>query len=151
MKQAHVVSTNWPLFIPSIVTLVEDLDVPIRGKGLGVLASFITKCHSDVLELTGLTTVFQDMLFPLLLFLPGSATEDESLRVIEPTYRALIVLAQKSQDDARCKILDKVLREGIFTGHVHAAQYARTVVVFMRYTKAAATSLGISAVKHLQV
>lgn len=126
----------------------------IRTTGLDILTTFLDKCPGKILQSTGIGQVFQDAIFPSLMFLPSLTPEDESIRLLQPAYRALVSLAEKEPDVnnlRRRKLLDKVVRDGILAGYNYASQYISVVETLMRSLTMVLDCLDIYAIKHLNV
>ncbi|PTB47778.1 hypothetical protein M431DRAFT_11486 [Trichoderma harzianum CBS 226.95] len=148
------VGRHWPLFLPILLSLVEDHNTAVRVKGLRILGHFLDKCPPNTILSAGVDNVIQDAVFPTLLFLPSTTPENESIELLYPAYRVLLQVAQLDPDVKslrRRRFLDKLLRDGIFVGHYHASQHARIVEVLMNITKDIISCLGIFTAKHLQV
>ncbi|KAK3182059.1 hypothetical protein K4F52_006624 [Lecanicillium sp. MT-2017a] len=144
---------NWPLFIPVLVTLCEDNETRFRLRGLHILNTFLQKCPMDVIRSSGVDAVFQEAVFPTLLFMPNVTPEEESVQLLRAAYKVLLSLALIDSDvDAkkRLALLDKVLREGVLTGYFHAAQHIHIVQVIFESAADVIDGLQIAAVKHLQ-
>lgn len=145
---------NWPLFTPVLLALAEDPESSIRVRGLEILAVFLEKCPAKVLQSTGIATVFQEAIFPTLMHLPSLTPEHESIKLLKPAYRALVTIAEMDTDDSsprRRRLLDKLLRDGIFAGHHHASQHIQIVQLLMHHTEVIINCLGVFAIKHLVV
>lgn len=154
-----LISTHWPSYIPVLLTLADDSTTPIRQTGLNILSNFLTKIPAKTLQDTGLGQVFADAVFPTLSYLPSLTPEDESLQLLEPAYKALLVLAGKQSatggkegrgSSPRHKLLDHLIREGIFTGYLHAKNHVRIVELLCRETVEIVDAMGVHAVKHLK-
>lgn len=150
-----MISKSWPLFIPVLLTLLDDNATRVRARGLTLATEFLTKFPSKTLRETGLASVFEQAIFPTVNFLPNLTPEDESVRLLGPTFAALLVLSGKISAGVGLKegneLRDKILREGIFMAHFHAKEHVRIVEVLFQQTAALVTDLGIHAVKHLKV
>lgn len=149
-----MIKTNWPLFTPVILTLLEDRETPIRKQGIEILAVFLTKCPPKILTSTGIGTVFQEAVFPTLLYLPALTPESESVILLRPAFAALLALAKTDEDPestGRRKQLDKLLRDGVFAAYHHSSEYIRIVEVLMDATTDIVAALCIFSAKHLQV
>ncbi|CAH0025548.1 unnamed protein product [Clonostachys rhizophaga] len=149
----ELVANNWFLFAPVLLALVEDADSSTRQAGLEILANFIRNCPLKILQSTGIGTVFQEAIFPSLLYLPSLTPEEESVPLINAAYQALLALAQQETDPrspSRRKLLDKVFRDGIFTAYFHASEYISVVETLMKNTAAILDCLEVYSVKHLQ-
>lgn len=137
-----------------LVTLAEDDDVAIRQRGIGILQIFLLKCPAEVLRASGIDAVFQESVFPSLLFLPTLTPEPQSATLLRAAYGALLTMAVADADPAgkkRRALLDKMLREGVLAGYFHASQHIRVVEVLMHSTAQIVEQLQVYAVKHLPV
>ena len=126
----------------------------MRLKGLSILLLFLDKCPPKTILSAGVDNVIQDAVFPTLLFLPDTTPESESLQLLYPAYQVLLRVAQLDPDPKsvrRRRFLDKLLRDGVFTGHFHASQHVRIVQVLMNVIKDIVSCLGLFSAKHLQV
>lgn len=150
-----LIGKQWPLFIPVLLTLLDDSTTRIRARGLDILNSFLQKFPNNILRDTGLSSVFEEAIFPTLHFLPSITPEDESIQLLRPAYTTLLTLAGKmnvSKDSkVKDKFLDKVLREGIFSAYFQAKEHIRIVEVLIREAGSIVSEMGIHAVKHLKV
>ncbi|KJR87899.1 uncharacterized protein SPSK_07245 [Sporothrix schenckii 1099-18] len=162
-----LVRTNWPLFVPVLLALVEDADTPVRARGLGLLTEFVAVVPDGggLLHSTGLDSVLADAVFPTLLFLPRLTPENESLQLLGPAYSALLSLAKAAgagsntstavankglPPNAAAILLDRILREGIYAGYFHASEHIHIVEELMRQAGRIVEAMGIYAVKHLK-
>ncbi|TFA97521.1 hypothetical protein CCMA1212_010768 [Trichoderma ghanense] len=147
------IARHWPLFLPILLSLAEDINTTVRAKGLKILLLFLDKCPPKTILSAGVDNVIQDAVFPTLLFLPDTTPESESLQLLYPAYKVLLRVAQLDPDAKsvrRRKLLDKLLRDGVFTGHFHASQHVRIVKVLMDVIKDIVSCLGPFSAKHLQ-
>ena len=155
----QLIAKHWPLFIPVLLTLADDSTTPIRRQGLLILTEFLAKFPDRTLRDTGLAQVFEDAIFPTLAFLPSLTPDDESVQLLVPAYTALLSLASKQPavgkdgipNEPKNRLLDKMLREGIFMAYFHAKEHIRIVDVLCQQTAAILNQMGIHAVKHLKV
>lgn len=132
--------------------MAEDQDAVTRKKGIDILTTFIDKCPGSVIRNVGLDKVFQDAIFPSLLYLPSLTPEAESVPLLQSAYTALVKLAVECwgpNSARRQQFLDKVLRDGIITGYDHASQYSGVVEVLMHNLGEVLNALGILSIKHL--
>lgn len=160
-NQEPLISKQWPLFIPVILTLLDDTTTRVRAHGLAILNDFLSKFPNHILRDTGLSSVFEDAVFPTLHFLPNITPEAESIELLVPAYSALLTLAGKvdgkaqtgkyPSDAPRAKLLDKILREGVFSAYFHAKEHIRIVEVLLVQTARVLDEMGIHGVKHLKV
>ncbi|KAL1902279.1 hypothetical protein Sste5346_001255 [Sporothrix stenoceras] len=162
-----LVRTNWPLFIPVLLALVEDPDTPVRARGLTLLTEFVASVPDGggLLHTTGLDSVLADAVFPTLLFLPRLTPEKESLQLLGPAYSALLSLAKAAgaadkagsttnnkglPPKAAATLLDRMLREGIFSGYFHASEHIHITEELVRQAGRIVEAMGVYAVKHLK-
>lgn len=142
------------MFLPVLLTLIEDQEVSGREAGLRILSTFLQKCPSEILLSTGLGTLFEDAVFPLLLFLPDSVESQHSESAPCLAYDVLLQLARVDRGPRllrRRRLLDRLIRDGILAGHLNTSAHAVVIEALMRYAAAAVDCLGIFAAKHLQV
>ncbi|KAF5022654.1 hypothetical protein F66182_5297 [Fusarium sp. NRRL 66182] len=154
MSTASLIREHWPLFMPVLLALIENESVEVKARGLRILTVFVSKCPAQVLQSTGIGRVFADATFPLLLYLPSVTPEAQSTTILIPAYDVLLNLAElsgKPNSLERRRLLDKILRDGVFAGHFHASQHTRIVEVLMQKTAAIVNCLGIYSIKHLAV
>ncbi|PNY29990.1 Uncharacterized protein TCAP_00065 [Tolypocladium capitatum] len=148
-----LIAENWPLFLPVLLVLVEDHETHVREKGLATLATFLSKCTLKTLRATGIGNLFEEAVFPMLLFLPNLTPEQDSANLLRLAYPVLLQLAEADPDPQshkRRRLLDRLVRDGIMAGYSHASQHATIVQVLMHNMAAAVSCLGIFSVKHLQ-
>lgn len=161
-----LVRTKWPLFIPVLLALVEDPDTPVRARGLCLLSEFVATVPDGggLLHTTGLDSVLADAVFPTLLFLPRLTPEKESLQLLGPAYSALLSLAKAAgagdksgsaskglPPKAASALLDRMLREGIYSGYFHASEHIHITEELVRQAGRIVEAMGVYAVKHLKV
>jgi hypothetical protein len=159
------VAQSWNLFIPPLLTLLDDSSTPIRARGLSILASFIPKMGGKLLKQTGLGEVFEEAVMPTLTFLPTITPVDESIQLLEPAYDALFVLAdarwefdrraesgrERESQQQLMKFYDRIMRKGILTGYLHAHEHLIIVELLTKEIGVLVTKMGVHAVKHLKV
>ncbi|CAK7220914.1 hypothetical protein SBRCBS47491_004349 [Sporothrix bragantina] len=164
----ELVRAHWPLYIPVLLALVDDPDTPVRARGLVLLRDFVATVpdSGSLLHTTGLDSVLADAVFPTLHFLPRLTPEKESLQLLAPAYAALLGLAKAaaaagaSKDKgatekglppkAASSLLDRMLREGIYSGYFHASEHIHIVEALVRQAGNIVEAMGIYAVKHLK-
>lgn len=160
-SQEELISKEWPMFIPVLLTLLDDSTSRVRRAGLSFLPTFLTKFPVNILNSTGLASVFEDAVFPTLYFLPPTTPVQESLRLLGYAYRSLHVLAGKLEQlvqvapqvsrHPRSQLLTRVLREGVFAGYLHAKEHTRVASLLFCVTRGVVKDMGIEAVPHLKV
>lgn len=156
MIQDALLQAHWPSFTPFLLALLDDPDTGSRAQGLRAAEVFIRECPAKVLAERGMGKVLEEAILPTLQFLPTHTPEDESAQLLEPAYTALILLASTrfaydGDMGAKRSLLDRLLREGIFSAYSHASEYVRIVEVLAKKANSIIDELGIYATKHLKV
>ncbi|KAH7035688.1 uncharacterized protein B0I36DRAFT_264958 [Microdochium trichocladiopsis] len=159
----ETIQKNWHQFTPVLLTLLDETDTPLKLKSLDIFKAFWSKCPPDLMQQTGLAQVFEDAIFPAVLYLPSLTPEDESVQVLNATYSALFAIAgidadyntSKPQSDPKFsdkqrKLVHKIVREGILTAYQHSSEYIRIVEVLCKQLQLVVNGMGIFAVKHLK-
>lgn len=149
------------MFIPVLLTILDDGNTRVRYIGLVILPTFLRKFPDNILHDTGLASVFEDAVFPTLHFLPSITSEAESIQLLAPAYQSLLVLSRKldlkvrsgtnASRTPRGRLLDRMLRDGVFSGYSHAKEHARVALLLFRVTAGLVKDMGINSVKHLKV
>lgn len=147
---------NWPLIIPPVLALIDDSSTKYKVKGCNLLAMFLQKCPSLLLERTGLGEIFENAAMPCLLSLPSLTEEAESLEMLKAAYPALISLALVrfpggKHQATKVKALDKILRNGVLKGYAQAGEYVSIGTLLVNEMTVLVKELGIESVKHLKV
>ncbi|KAI1098162.1 hypothetical protein F4804DRAFT_136679 [Jackrogersella minutella] len=161
-----LLQTHWPLFTPALLTLLDEpQSIGLKVKGIGIFHDFWSRCPPGLMQNTGLASVFEEAIFPAVLYLPSLTPVDESVQILRVAYPALIKMAgledsapqvgpregqQKQVTEAQRKLLDKIIREGIMVGYHHAKEHARLVRVLCEMLVCIIEGMGILAVKHLK-
>nr|POE71933.1 uncharacterized protein CFP56_11809 [Quercus suber] len=151
----------WPLIVPPMLTLVDDLDVKYKLRGITILRKVLTITPPALLSRTGLGSVFEDALTPCFSYLPEMTPENESLALLNETYPTLLVLSTvrfpatppgpPTSQSPRVKNLDAILRKGIL--HVYAQtniSHPRITAMLFEHLVPVLNNLGIETVRHLQ-
>jgi tRNA nucleotidyltransferase (CCA-adding enzyme) len=151
-----VISRSWHLFIPPLLTILDDGTTPIRVSGLVLLSELLQKTPSRMLEQTGLGDVFEEAVLPTLLFLPSLTPVNESLLLLEEAYKALFILSDlrfgaKKDQSNRNKLLDRILRQGVFHGLDHCRENVRITELLLQEMGDVIDRAGIYSIKHLKV
>lgn len=151
-------SRHWPLYTPVLLTLLDDGDTSVKCQALGLLEVFLGKVEAKTLIDTGLDSVFLDAVLPALMLLPRVTPEVDCLRILGPAYDSLLTLSrvtaagkQNITKTPNTKILDRILREGVFSGFFYAREHIRIVQVLLSKTGLVVQEMGIHSVKHLKV
>jgi len=169
-NQRKTLQKNWHQFTPVLLTLLDETDTPLKLKSLAIFKAFWAKCPSETMRQTGLTQVFEDAIFPAVLYLPSLTPEDESARILTATYSALFAIAGIDSDqetskpqsgpggsgvvrfsDKQRRLVHKIVREGILTAYHHSGEYVTIAEVLCRQLRLVVNGMGLLAVKHLKV
>ncbi|KAG9243773.1 hypothetical protein BJ878DRAFT_104058 [Calycina marina] len=149
-----LIAQSWNLFIPPILTLLDDGSTSIRVRGLALLTTFLPKFSAKLLQQTGLGPVFEDAIHPTLLFLPSLTPIEESLQLLPAAYTALAALCDArfaaTGDSERVKFLDKIVRHGILPGYLHSSESLAIIQVLVHELSNVVSRLGVYSVKHLK-
>ncbi|KAJ5195965.1 hypothetical protein N7449_006444 [Penicillium cf. viridicatum] len=125
--------THFQLFVPTILAMVDDNNLPFKTKGCTLLTQLlqpIQKSGSDILRRTNLTSVFEDAVTPCLLSLPSITPEDRSLDILGAAYPALLSTlktaykgpTQSEKDkEAYTTSLAKILRSNLISSFHHVS------------------------------
>ncbi|KXJ95203.1 hypothetical protein Micbo1qcDRAFT_230497 [Microdochium bolleyi] len=158
---------NWHQFTPVLLTLLDDTSsTPLKLRALAIFQTFWAKCPSEIMRQTGLSQVFEDAIFPAVLYLPNLTPEDESVQVLNATYPALLAIVGgidpdyktstpqsgclDKYDERQRKLLHRIVREGILTAYEHSGEHIRIVEVLCRQLQCVVNGMGVLAVKHLK-
>ena len=154
--QTSTVEDNWPLIIPPLLTLIDDETTEYKSKGCELLILLLKATHPDFLRRTGLGEVFQDAVMPCLSYLPTLTPEEESLQLLGAAYPTLLALLDVRYPEGgrdckqRTTFLDRVLRQGVLKGYVHAGEHVRIAELLVLQIAVLVNMMGISSVKHLK-
>lgn len=148
--------SNWPLIIPPLLALIDDTSIKYKIKGCNLLAIFLQRCPSLLLERTGLGEIFENAVTPCLLSLPSLTEEADSLEMLKVAYPALTSLALVrfpggQRQAAKVKALDKILRDGVLKGYAQAGEHVRIGKLLVNEMTVLVKELGIESIKHLKV
>jgi hypothetical protein len=80
---------HWSLYIPPLLTLLDDTSAYIRVRGLPTTSLFLPKLPSQILIQSGLDSVFEEAITPSLSWLPNLTPLGESLEILPAAYTAL--------------------------------------------------------------
>ncbi|KAI1135035.1 hypothetical protein F5Y05DRAFT_190239 [Hypoxylon sp. FL0543] len=163
-----LLQSHWPLFTPVLLTLLDEPQhTGLKVRALGIFRAFWARCPAGLMQNTGLAEVFEQAVFPAVLYLPSLTPEDESVQILKAAYPALIEMAglnypgpgqeveePQSQPqqitEGQRKILDKIIREGIMVGYHHAKEHVQLVGLLCETLICIVNGMGILAVKHLK-
>ena len=142
--------------IPPLLKILDDELTPNKVAGCELLQVFLQITPPTLLQRTGLGEIFQDTLLPCLSYLPTLTPEDESLRLLEAVYPALIGLIRRrfpvpDMETQRLRELDEVLRMGVLKGYAHAGEYVSISTLLITKGGQLVENMGVHSVKHLKV
>lgn len=149
-------SSNWHLFIPPVLTLLDDPSTLIRLSGMAALSDLLDQVPPKMLEQTGLGEVMEEAIIPTLSFLPTLTPVDESLLLLNAAYDTLLKLTDVRFGDEKSKqkkqkVLDKLLREGVLHGMDHCHQNIEIIRLLLTVMEKLINRMEIQAIKHLKV
>ncbi|RYP66596.1 hypothetical protein DL769_006003 [Monosporascus sp. CRB-8-3] len=159
----QLLQISWHLFTPVLLTLLDEPQTALKVRALVIFRAFWARCPGDLMRQTGLAQVFEDAIFPAVLYLPNLTPESESIAILNAAYPALMTMAgidlESTADEpqsypkfteAQQKLLDKIIREGILVGYNHASEHIRLVELFCEKLRCVVNGMGILAIKHLK-
>lgn len=178
--QQDILAKSWPSYTPILLTLLDSAETEMKTRAIRIFSAFWARCPPGLMDRVGLTSVFEDAVFPAVLYLPSLTPEDESILLLDAAYPALAQLAGLShapppsplhgqpanQADEKeteriittpdltaqqRKLMDKIVRDGVMTGHFHARDYARLTMLFCEELHLLVSGTGILAIKYLKV
>jgi len=85
---------NWPLLIPPLLTLIDDVEVKYKVLGCELVTTLLTATSPALLARTGLGDVMQDAIRPCLSYLPTLTPEEDSIHILNAAYPAMLALFQ---------------------------------------------------------
>ncbi|RYP35519.1 hypothetical protein DL767_003773 [Monosporascus sp. MG133] len=161
--RSDLLQKSWHLFTPVLLTLLDEPQTALKVRSLDIFSAFWGRCPGDLMRQTGLAQVFEDAVFPAVLYLPSLTPESESITILNAAYLALIAMAgidlESTTDEPQSnpkftetqqKLLDKIIREGILVGYSHASEHIRLVELFCEKLRCVVNGMGILAIKHLK-
>jgi tRNA nucleotidyltransferase (CCA-adding enzyme) len=154
---SDTVEKKWGVLIPPVLTLVDEVDIPVKAKGCECLGYLLSKTSAPLLQRTGLHPEFEESLFMAAALLPTLTPEPDSVIIINAAYPALLALANatpaessKPNDPTRIKVLLKILRQGFLTAMGHAGEHVRVANALVDQLPPILDNLGIDSVIHLK-
>jgi len=146
------IEESWPLIVPPILTSLDTGDVLSKYRGCQILSTLLLKVKPEFLERTGLDQVFWEAVMPCLHFLPPLTPAVISCRITDQAFDTLIKLAvYRKGSRERMRLLNKVMREGVYQGLVYAGENVKVVELLTRSAVKLVDEMEISAVSHLDV
>jgi len=89
---SKLVEEYWPLLLPPILALLDDMEVKYKAFGCTLLSNLLATTPPALLARTGLGPVFDDAVTPCLSYLPTLTPEAESILLLDAAYPALYTL-----------------------------------------------------------
>ena len=90
----QLVQRYWGLLVPTILALIDDVDVHFKARGCKFLHSLLQKTEPSLLKRTGLGEVFEQALTPCLSYLPTLTSEADSEHLLLEAYPSLFKLME---------------------------------------------------------
>ncbi|ODQ51322.1 hypothetical protein SAICODRAFT_8977 [Saitoella complicata NRRL Y-17804] len=151
-------NTHYHLIVPPILALLDVANPRHKLRGVRVLQEMLNRVPRDMVEKTGLGTVFWDALMLCLTYLPPMVPADVSLPLLREAFGGLRELAElrtfsvvntEEKERKRAKVLDEVMRSGVLKGMVYAGDQVEVAEVLMTELGMLVEAMGIWSVKHL--
>ena len=89
-----IMKEHWGLYIPPLLTLLDDTSTYARSRGLSIMSTFLPRLPPKLLIKSGLDSVVEQAITPSLMWLPNLTPLGESLEILPEAYRALDVLCE---------------------------------------------------------
>ncbi|KAL9089723.1 MAG: hypothetical protein Q9159_002370 [Coniocarpon cinnabarinum] len=155
---------NWPLVVPPVLALIDDVDIPYKARGCQLLDLLLQATSPELLAKTGLGQVFEDAVTPCLSYLPTLTPEEDSVVILDAAYPALMLLAdvrhsvpsprQQSESEdlqRRERFLAHILHHHILRSfsHVELHDFPKLITCITRHLTALMADLGLATVAHL--
>lgn len=152
---ASLVEAHWPLIIPPLLTVLDDVSTTYKIRGCLLLLLLLEVCPANLLERSGLGEVFYNTLMPYLLYLPSLTPEEESVPLLHATYKVLLALTiarycTPDKSTSKNKALDAILRYGVLKGYAHAGDNVRIGTLLVSKSMDLVNAMGMHCVKHLK-
>lgn len=135
---------EWPILIPPLLTLLDDMETRYRALGATLLTRLIKTTPPSFLKRTGLGDVFASALSPSLHHLPTLTPEAESITMLSTAYPAMFGLTaiQNPSPKLRKEALMRILHENLLPSLTHISpgpgisspypQLTRTLLVYLQ-------------------
>lgn len=178
-KDKVYLERHFPLLIPPILSLIDDDNLIYKSRGCSILLQVlkpIRESESDILRRTNLSSVFEDAIKQCFFSLPTITPEDDSIRLLEVAYPALlsvlkaayqlpsIPMNKKTEDENRYITgISRILRDHIIPSFHHISStsttstssfasfpYPRLSTLLINQLHNILLELGIHTTKHLQ-
>ena len=154
--QCNFVHANWPLLVPSMLTLLDDPSVSHKAQGCLDFSIFLSRIKGEMLVRTGLGDVFERALLPCLSNLPSLTEEQDSIMLLNEAYPTLIKLGHVRFDGIgqrylKIRSFDKIMQQGILRGFSMAGEHAKIAEVLSVQGDRVVKEMGIDAAPHLKV
>lgn len=170
---------HFPLLIPPTLSLIDDENLVYKSRGCSILLQLlkpIRESESDILRRTNLSSVFEDAVKQCFFSLPTITPEDDSIKLLEVAYPALLSVIQttcqlptvptdKEPDNKSTYItgLTSILRDHIIPSFHHISStnttltssfasfpYPRLSTLLVNQLHTLLPELGIHTTKYLQ-
>lgn len=169
---------HFPLLIPPTLSLIDDENLAYKSRGCNILLQLlkpIKESESDILRRTNLSSVFEDAIKQCFFSLPTITPENDSIRLLEVAYPALLsvlktayqlptVPMDRKADDRNTYITGviRILRDHIIPSFHHISStntisaasasfpYPRLSTLLVNQLRNVLPELGIHTTKYLQ-
>ncbi|KAH8202972.1 hypothetical protein TruAng_002806 [Truncatella angustata] len=164
-KSDHdMLSKHWHQYTPVLLTLLDEPQTDIKVRALHIFSAFWERCPPGQMAAVGLADVFEQAIFPAVLYLPTLTPEDESIQILNAAYPALFQIAGMAYPEAEIaepvkqpafthsqrKTIDNIIREGLLVGYRHTNEHIQLNECFCKKMVSIVNGIGILAVKHLK-
>ncbi|KAF2031556.1 poly A polymerase C-terminal region-like protein [Setomelanomma holmii] len=169
------IEAKWHLLVPPVLRMLDDIETEWKARGCNLLNQLLRSLQhsaavdgkmskavnkqspSEFLHRTGYHNVFSETLFPLFTYIPSLTPEPEAVvlsRELFPTLMRLDLLLpeETSNGNARSRVLDKIMREGILSPLAHfptPSTYPELATVIITNAQVLVEHMVIESVKFL--
>lgn len=159
---------HFSLLIPPTLALIDDETTSFKTRGYTLLTQLlkpIRDSHSDILQRTNLSSVFEDAIKPCFYSLPTITSEDDSIRLLDVAYPALLVVlktahhpadkASPETQDRYKNAIARILRDHLIPSFHHITSsasflYPHLSTLFLTQITTILPDLAIHTTKYLQ-
>ncbi|KAI0772531.1 hypothetical protein BD413DRAFT_546322 [Trametes elegans] len=147
---SRAVERLWHLFIPPIMTYLDDYQAPYKLRGVHLVSELLTHAPTALLRRTGMDTLLSASLRSCLTFLHSTETPD-LVRAAVPTHIRLTTATTPEGSAARFDQLCSLLGDGIVGNlWVYASRDAETIHASVDVLPELVQALGIGTVRFLK-
>jgi hypothetical protein len=133
--------------------LLDSSHADIRSEAIVVLLHILGRIDETILTKTGLAEVIWTAIAPNLSSLPPITDLQDSVALLQVTYKALIQLGRLWHVSLpkRVPLLDQIVRDGVIQGMLFSGDKLQVAQVQLEALDSLVKEMGIYFAKHLKV